>query len=96
VALALSRSPASGITVLVGNLLILPGLTLLLPASCKDAITPYMPGNVGQTVTHLHQATDLLGPWAGLAVCAGWVAPTLPGAAYPPHEIQCPSRGDRP
>ncbi|MFE6624100.1 hypothetical protein [Streptomyces sp. NPDC057740] len=79
---SLLRSTASSITVLVGSLLILPGLTSLLPASWKDASTPYLPGNVGQAVTHLHRATDSLGPWAGLAVCAAWVALTLAGAAY--------------
>ncbi|POX50623.1 hypothetical protein [Streptomyces sp. Ru72] len=79
---SLLRSTASGITVLVSSLLILPGLTSLLPASWKDDITPYLPSNAGQAVTHLHQATDSLGPWAGLAVFAGWVALTLTGAAY--------------
>ncbi|MFF4590356.1 ABC transporter permease [Streptomyces sp. NPDC001388] len=79
---SLLRSTASGITVLVSSLLILPGLTSLLPASWKDDITPYLPSNAGQAVTHLHQASDSLGPWAGLAVFAGWVALTLAGAAY--------------
>lgn len=79
---ALLRSTAGGIALLVALLLIVPGLTGLLPASVRDDITPYLPNNAGQAVYHLHQASDSLGPWTGLAVFAGWVALTLGAAAY--------------
>ncbi|MEU1519408.1 ABC transporter permease [Streptomyces sp. NPDC005811] len=79
---SLLRSTAGGIAVLVSVLLIVPGLTGLLPSSIRDDVTPYLPNESGQAVTHLHQASDSLGPWAGLAVFAGWVALTLAGAAY--------------
>ncbi|MFF3372255.1 ABC transporter permease [Streptomyces sp. NPDC002680] len=78
----LLRSTAGGIAVLVGILLVLPGLAGLLPESIRDDVTPYLPNNAGQAVMHLHQASDSLAPWAGLAVFAGWVALTLAGAAY--------------
>ncbi|ONI80144.1 hypothetical protein ALI22I_42785 [Saccharothrix sp. ALI-22-I] len=79
---ALLRSSAGGIAVLVGMLLIVPGLSSLLPASIADNVTPYLPSNAGQAVTHLNQATNSLGPWTGVAVFAGWVVVTLVAAAY--------------
>jgi ABC-2 type transport system permease protein len=79
---ALLRSTAGGIAVLVGLLLLVPGLTGLLPASIRDDVTPYLPNNAGQAAYHLHEASDSLGPWAGLAVFAVWVTLTLGAAAY--------------
>jgi len=78
----LLRSSAGAIAVLVGTLLILPGLASLLPDSLYDSINPYFPGNAGQAVYALHQSSDSLSPGAGIAVFAGWVALTLAGAAY--------------
>ncbi|GAA4629495.1 ABC transporter permease [Actinoallomurus vinaceus] len=78
----LLRSSAGAIAVLVGVLLIVPGLTGLLPDSWSDAVSPYLPSNAGQAVMSLHQSAHQLGPWAGLAVFAGWVALALAGAAY--------------
>jgi ABC-2 type transport system permease protein len=78
----LVRSSAGAIAVLVGVLLIVPGLTGLLPDSWADNITPYLPSNAGQAVMSLHQSASTLSPWVGLAVFAGWVALALAGAAY--------------
>ncbi|MER7930145.1 ABC transporter permease [Streptomyces sp. NPDC096057] len=78
----LIRSSAGAIAVLVGTLLILPGLASLLPDSIYDNINPYFPSNAGSAVYALHQSSDALSPVAGLAVFAGWVALTLAGAAY--------------
>ncbi|MFJ9377206.1 ABC transporter permease [Streptomyces sp. NPDC101455] len=78
----LLRSSAGAIAVLVGTLLILPGLASLLPDSLYDSINPYFPSNAGSAVYALHQSSDSLSPGAGLAVFAGWVALTLAGAAY--------------
>ncbi|MEV5843549.1 ABC transporter permease [Streptomyces sp. NPDC051985] len=77
----LLRSSAGAIAVLVGVLLILPGLASLLPDSIYDNINPYFPSNAGSAVYALHQSSDALSPGAGLAVFAGWVALTLVGAA---------------
>ncbi len=79
---ALIRSSAGAIAVLVGVLLIVPGLTQLLPDSWADNVSPYLPSNAGQAVMSLHQSASSLSPWAGLAVFAGWVALALAGAAY--------------
>lgn len=78
----LLRSSAGGIAVLVGMMLILSGLTSLLPDSWSDTITPYLPSNAGDAVMSLQQSSDSLGPWEGLAVFACWVAVTLAAAAY--------------
>jgi len=78
----LLRSSAGAIAVLVGVLLILPGLASLLPDSLYDNINPYFPSNAGSAMYALHQSSDALSPGAGLAVFAGWVALTLAGAAY--------------
>ncbi|GAA3982874.1 ABC transporter permease [Streptomyces plumbiresistens] len=78
----LVRSTAGGIAILVGVLLILSGLTSLLPNSWEDTISPYLPGNAGSAMYALHESSDALTPGAGLAVFAGWVALTLAGAAY--------------
>ncbi|MEU0943669.1 ABC transporter permease [Streptomyces canus] len=78
----LVRSSAGAIAILVGTLLILPGLATLLPDSLYDSINPYFPSNAGSAVHALHQSSGSLSPGAGLAVFAGWVALTLAGAAY--------------
>ncbi len=79
---ALVRSTAGGIAILVGLLLILSGLTSLLPNSWEDTISPYLPGNAGSAMYALHESANSLSPGAGLAVFAGWVALALAGAAY--------------
>ncbi len=78
----LIRSSAGAIAVLVGVLLIVPGLTQLLPKSWASDVDRYLPGNAGQAMMSLHQSANSLTPWAGLAVLAGWVALALAGAAY--------------
>ncbi|MEU6260356.1 ABC transporter permease [Streptomyces sp. NPDC047043] len=77
----LLRSSAGAIAVLVGVLLILPGLASLLPDSWYDTMNPYFPSNAGSAVYALHQSSDALSPGAGLAVFGGWVALALIGAA---------------
>lgn len=78
---ALLRSVAGGIAVLVASLMVVPGLTSLLPDSWSDTVGPYLPSNAGGAMMSLHQASDALSPGAGLAVLAGWVALVLGGAA---------------
>ncbi|WP_416979705.1 ABC transporter permease [Streptomyces sp. T028] len=74
---ALLRSTPSGIAVLVSVLLIVPGLTSLLPDSVGEAVTPYLPGKAGEALTALHGSADLLSPGAGLAALVGWAVLTL-------------------
>ncbi|MEU1604395.1 ABC transporter permease [Micromonospora matsumotoense] len=77
---ALLRNTAGGITSVVALLLVVPGLTSLLPDSWSDAVTPYLPSNAGQALMSIGSNPDLLSPGAGLAVFVGWLA-VLAGAA---------------
>jgi ABC-2 type transport system permease protein len=79
---ALLRSSAGGIAVLAGLLLIVPGLIGLLPDSWSSTISPYLPSNAGEAVMALHTSDGSLGPWAGLAVFAGYVVVVLGAAAF--------------
>ncbi|MET9218636.1 ABC transporter permease subunit [Streptomyces sp. NPDC003300] len=77
----LIRSASGSIAALVGLLMLLPGLTALLPDSLQDAVERYTPGNAGSAIYALHKASDSLSPGAGLAVFAAWVAVALGAAA---------------
>jgi ABC-2 type transport system permease protein len=77
----LVRSSAGGIAILVGTLLILPGVIGLLPDSWSTNISPYLPSTAGQAVMTLHPGTNSLSPGAGIAVFAGYVAIILAVAA---------------
>jgi hypothetical protein len=78
---ALLRSVAGGISVLVGALMLIPGLVSLLPASWQGDISPYLPSNAGQSMFALtHDATSL-SPTAGMLVFIGWTVLLLGGAA---------------
>ena len=78
----LLRSVAGGISVLIGALMLVPGLTSLLPSAWHNDISPYLPTNAGQSMFALHHAPNTLTPPAGLAVFLGWTALILAGAAY--------------
>ncbi|QDL75158.1 ABC transporter permease [Streptomyces malaysiensis subsp. malaysiensis] len=77
----LLRSPAGGITALVGILMILPNLASLLPHSLAETLRPYFPSNAGEAVYSLRQSADSLSPGAGIAVFAIWVTLALAAAA---------------
>ena len=79
---ALLRSTAGGISVLVGAFLLVPGLMQLLPKTWRDDLTPYLPGNAGESIFALHHTAGTLTAWAGLLVLLGWTVLTLGGAAY--------------
>ncbi|MEY9964838.1 ABC-2 type transport system permease protein [Streptacidiphilus sp. MAP12-16] len=79
---ALLRSVAGGIAVLVGALMLVPGLVSLLPSSWQNDVSQYLPSNAGQSMFALHHAANTLTPGAGLAVFAGWTVLVLAGAAY--------------
>ena len=78
----LLRSVAGGISVLIGALMLVPGLTSLLPSAWHNDISPYLPSNAGESMFALHRAANTLTPTAGLAVFLGWTALILVGAAY--------------
>ncbi|MFI1488799.1 ABC transporter permease [Streptomyces sp. NPDC020747] len=79
---ALLRSPAGGISSLLGILMILPNLTSLLPDSMADALQPYFPSTAGEAMFSLHRSADSLSPGGGFVVFAGWVALALAAAAF--------------
>ncbi|MFD5112905.1 ABC transporter permease [Streptomyces sp. NPDC058391] len=79
---ALLRSVAAGISVLVGALMLVPGLISLLPTTWQDNISPYLPSNAGGSMFALHHDAATLSPTAGLVVLLGWVVLALAGAAY--------------
>ncbi|MBO1417512.1 ABC transporter permease [Streptomyces sp. FH025] len=78
---ALLRSVAGGIAVLVAALMLIPGLTSLLPSSWQDHIGPYLPSHAGQAMFALQHDATTLSPTAGLLVFLGWTALALAGAA---------------
>jgi hypothetical protein len=79
---ALLRSVAGAISVLVGALMLVPGLISLLPSTWQGNISPYLPSNAGESIFALHHGATSLSPASGLAVFLGWTVLALAGAAY--------------
>ncbi|MEV0909109.1 ABC transporter permease [Streptomyces hokutonensis] len=78
----LVRSTAGGIAILTGAVLVLPGLTGLLPSSLGDTVSRYLPSNAGQSVMTLHASGgSLVGPGAGVTALLVWAVLLLAGAA---------------
>jgi len=79
---AILRHTAGAITAVIGWILIISNLTGLLPDSWGQHINAWMPTNAGLLIMQPHQAPDdLLSPWQGLAVFAGWTVLLLIVAA---------------
>jgi len=74
------RSTAGGVAFLFALLLVLPTLGLLLPASWREHLLPYLPSNAGATMFSVRTATDALSATTSLLVLLGWVAAALAGA----------------
>lgn len=79
---SLLRSVAGGITVLVGALMLVPGLITLLPSSWQDSVQPYLPSSAGESMYALTQGAHSLSAGGGLLVLLGWTALALAGAAW--------------
>lgn len=78
----LLRSTAVAISTLFGVVFLLPGLgQLLLPASWKLHVLPYLPSNAGTAFTSVHHVAGSLGTGAGTAVFLAWVVVPLAAAA---------------
>ncbi|MDQ1628992.1 MAG: type transport system permease protein [Actinomycetota bacterium] len=77
----LIRSTAGGVATLFGVLLVLPTLGLLLPASWRDHVLPYLPSNAGATMFSAHPATGSLSATTSLLVLLGWVTAVVAGSA---------------
>jgi ABC-2 type transport system permease protein len=79
---AIVRHTAGAITAVLGLILIVSNLTALLPDSWGHHINAWMPTNAGQLILQSRQLPDdLLSPWQGLGVFAGWTALLLAVAA---------------
>lgn len=79
---AILRHTAGAITAVLGLILIVSNLTGLLPDSWGHHINAWMPTNAGQLIMQAQQAPDdLLSPWQGLGVFAGWTVLLLVVAA---------------
>jgi ABC-2 type transport system permease protein len=75
------RSTAGGVATLFALLLVLPSLGLLLPASWREHLLPYLPSNAGATMFSVRTATEALSATTSLLVLLGWVVTALAGAA---------------
>lgn len=77
----LLRRTAGAVTASVAALLVLPGLTNILPGTWGDAIVRYFTSNAGQQISYVHQSGNHLTPWVGFAVyCLWWIVPLGLGA----------------
>ncbi|MFI9722105.1 ABC transporter permease [Streptomyces sp. NPDC052396] len=76
------RSVAGGIAVLIGTLMLVPGLVSLLPTGWRNNVSQYLPSHAGDSMYALHHDAHTLTPGAGLLVLALWTALALAGAAY--------------
>ena len=88
----LLRSAAAGISTLAGMLLIIPGLlSLILPSSWAETISPYLPSSAGQAFMTVDSdaqsftsqiSGDILSPTVGALVVAAWTGCLLVLAAF--------------
>ena len=77
----LLRRTAGAVTAAVAALLVLPGLTNILPGSWGDAVVRYFTSNAGQQISYVHQSGNYLTPWVGFGVyCLWWAIPLAFGA----------------
>ncbi|MFE5702349.1 hypothetical protein [Rhodococcus koreensis] len=79
----LVRNSAGGIAILAAVVLVLPGLTGMLPSSVGDTVGRFLPSAAGQSVIALHPAADsMVSPGVGLVTLVAWAVALLIGAAY--------------
>jgi len=77
----LIRGTAGAIGVLLGGVLILPGLATALLPDGWDVVLNLLPSNAAQAFTSRLPSPDLLGSGVGMTVFALWVAVALVAAA---------------
>ena len=76
------RSTAGGVATLCGLLLVAPTLGLLLPASWREHLLPYLPSNAGAAVFSAHPSPDSLTETGGSIVLGAWLLVALAAAAW--------------
>jgi ABC-type transport system involved in multi-copper enzyme maturation permease subunit len=65
---AIVRNTAAGISIFAAIFFVIPPLMLLLPASWRDPVQPYLPNNAAQAIGTLDNGRDLLNPGPGAVV----------------------------
>jgi ABC-2 type transport system permease protein len=78
---AITRNSAGGIAAFAGIMFVIPPLVSILPSSIADSIDPYLPSTAGEAMMSIGHHANMLSPWAGLAVFAGYVALAIAAAA---------------
>ena len=77
----LLRHTAGAVTTAIAALLVLPGLTNILPGGWGHAVVRYFTSNAGQQISYVHQSGNHLTPWVGFGVyCLWWAVPLALGA----------------
>ncbi|NUR58027.1 MAG: ABC transporter permease subunit [Catenulispora sp.] len=71
---AILRHTAGAITSAVGLLFVLWILVNFLPESWRTNVQKWVPFNAGMQIITTHRMDDMLSPWAGFAVFAGYAA----------------------
>ena len=75
------RSTAGGVATMCGLLLVAPTAGLLLPASWREHLLPYLPSNAGAAVFSAMPAPDSLTAAAGSVVLGVWLLVAVAAAA---------------
>lgn len=66
------RSTGGAIAIALAALLVLPGLSALIPGSAGDEVQKFVTSNAGQVVFDTDPTASTLSPWAGYAVFTAW------------------------
>ena len=75
------RSTAGGVATMCGLLLVAPTAGLLLPASWREQLLPYLPSNAGAAVFSAQPSPDSLSAAAGSITLAVWLLTVVIAAA---------------
>lgn len=79
---SLIRNAAGGIAILLGVLLVVPGLLQLLPRDTVEIINPYLPSSAGEAMFATGTNDMMLEPWAGAVVFVGYIVVLLGVAGW--------------
>lgn len=79
---AILRHSAAAITTFVAILLVLPLIVTALPTSYVNAISRYLPANIGVTMISIFPQPHEFSPWAGFALLCGYALVALVAGAW--------------
>lgn len=78
----ITRNTAAGIAALFALLLVLPGLSNLLPTSWQNSVVPYYPSSAGQALYVQHGDGAMMHPWPGFALFVGYLCVAVLAASF--------------